>query len=502
MQKYNQVALIVLDGWGYREDKDNNAIAEADKPFYNQLWGSMPHSLLQASGLAVGLPEGQMGNSEVGHTIIGAGVPVLTDLVRISKSAEEGGFKTNPAMQQLFQNVLEKGTVLHVMGLLSPGGVHSHKEHLYAFLRAAKEVGVTKIAIHAFTDGRDVPPRSAAEDLTELQNFINELGVGFIASVEGRYYAMDRDHNWDRTQKVLDILFESQGERCLDTPPSEAVKKSYETGINDEYIVPTCFEQNGESYKISDGDSVFFFNFRPDRARQITSKILERVEDLHLSFATMCEYEQSFTCPAAFPPVVITTTIGQEVEAAGLTQAHIAETEKYAHATYFLNGGREKPYNHEEDILIASHKDVATHDQAPDMRATPIADAAVEQIEKGTNFIFINFANADMVGHTGKVPAILEAVHAVDINLKRVVEAMQAKGGVVLITADHGNAEENIDPATGEVHTSHTTNPVPFIVVGDPEANPQNGSLADLAPTTLTLLGLEVPEVMTGHCLV
>ncbi len=490
--------LIVLDGWGYREDTKDNAIAQAKTPFFDHLWQTYPHSFLDASSESVGLPDGQMGNSEVGHMTIGAGKIIDTDLVKIAKAIRDNEFATNPAFVQLFDHIKQYDSVLHIKGLLSPGGIHSHTQHLYAFLKAAKEAGITKIAIHAFTDGRDTGPRSAAAFLRELEDVIDDLGIGFIATASGRFYAMDRDNNWDRLEKVEKALFLGESKTSYQTKkPSEIIEKLYEEGVVDEHLEPVIFlDEEGRSSTINDNDGIFFFNFRSDRARMLSSKIVAHADDKNLCFVTLTEYDKNIPSIVAFPPSVITTTLAQEVSQAGLTQAHIAETEKYAHATYFLNGGRELPHPNEEHILIESRKDIQTHDQAPKMRAKEIADKVIESLEKGIDFLFINFANADMVGHTGNAEALIVALEEIDAQLKRVIEATLSKGGIAFITADHGNAETNIDHETGETHTAHTSNVVPAIVTATGTLT--NGSLADVTPTMLHLMHLDQPAAMTG----
>ncbi|MDD5083992.1 MAG: 2,3-bisphosphoglycerate-independent phosphoglycerate mutase [Candidatus Moranbacteria bacterium] len=490
--------LIILDGWGHREDVKDNAIAQAKTPFFDHLLKTYPHAFLDASSESVGLPEGQMGNSEVGHMTIGAGKIIDTDLVRIAKSIRNNEFATNPAFVTLFDHVKKYDSVLHIKGLLSPGGVHSHSQHLYAFLEAAKEAGIKKIAIHAFTDGRDVSPRSAAGFLRELEDVIDNLGIGFIATAAGRFYAMDRDNNWDRLEKVEKAIFQGESVNAHKTrKPSEVIEALYAQGFVDEHIEPVVFlDEEGNSSTINDNDGIFFFNFRSDRARMISSKIVAHADDKNLCFVTLTEYDKNIPSLVAFPPSVITTTLAQEVSAAGLSQAHVAETEKYAHATYFLNGGQELPHRNEEHILIESRKDIQTHDQAPKMRAKEIADKVLECIEKGTDFIFINFANADMVGHTGNREALIIAIEEIDTQLKRVIEATLAKDGVAFITADHGNAELNIDQETQETHTAHTSNVVPAIVTAPGIL--ANGSLADVTPTMLHLMRIAQPNAMTG----
>ena len=505
-----KIVLIVLDGWGYREDPKNNAIAASKKPFWDHLWETYPHSLLKASGEAVGLPEGQMGNSEVGHMTIGAGRPIDTDIVRIDKAIKDGSFDNNPEFKDLFDHVKKYDSTLHAVGLLSPGGVHSHQEHLFAFLRLAKKVGLKKVAVHVITDGRDVPPQSAAVYVKELEQVLSDLGDGFfIATISGRYYAMDRDNNWDRLAIYEKAMFEGQGSVC-GTKPSSYLKEQYKLGKVDEHLEPTVCQAPQDiknvSHSSTEGivkanDGVFFFNFRADRARMLTKKIMERQAKDNTALVTMTVYDTNFDCKVAFPLLEPQTTLGQEVSDAGLKQSHIAETEKFAHATYFLNGGREAPYKGERDILIDSRKDIKTHDQAPEMRAKEIADKAIGEISAGTDFIFINFANADMVGHTSNVPAIIKAVETIDAQLDRVISALEAVQGIALITADHGNAEVNVDPETGIRHTSHTTSPVPCILTSH-DYKLSDGGLADVAPTILSLFKIKIPAAMTGKILI
>ncbi len=497
------VVLIILDGWGYREELEHNAVTTAKTPNFDQYWSHYPHTLLCASGEAVGLPEGQMGNSEIGHMTIGAGTVIDTDLVKIKKAIASGEFGHNPAFQNLFDHVKEYNSVLHIQGLLGDGGVHSHQDHLVAFLKAAKEAGVKTVAIHVFTDGRDTAPQSAGKYLKDLEAAITETGIGCIATMSGRLYAMDRDNNWDRVEKATDAIFNCKGNVCHLKQPSVYLEELYGQGIVDEKLEPVVFVNDaGESYKLKENDGVFFFNFRPDRARMISKKIAEKASQANIMFVTMTEYEPGLGASVAFKQSTIETTLAEQISKAGLLQAHIAETEKFPHATYFLNGGNNVPYPGEEDIMLPSRKDVLTHDLAPKMRAEAIADKAIEQIDKGTDFIFINFANPDMVGHTANVPAIIEALEETDLQLGRVIETLNQKGGVAFITADHGNAEVNVDLETGEKHTAHTCNPVPVIVT-DPATKftlaENDGSLADIAPTILNLLNIEKPTVMSGQ---
>lgn len=494
-----QVALIVLDGWGHREDASNNAIASSKKQFFDTLWTTYPHTLLEASGPFVGLPSGQMGNSEIGHTTIGAGTVIDTDLVRIAKAIENGEFAKNRAIVATFEQVKKNNSTLHVMGLIGDGGVHAHTNHLIAFIRAAKTAGVQKLAIHAFMDGRDTLPTSGAGFLREIEAAVKEIGLGFIATVSGRYYAMDRDKNWDRVKLAEDAIFEGKAPAICDITPSTYLEALYPTKVIDELLIPfVCKTEAGVGAPVQKGDAIFFTNFRADRARELSERIITRREEMNLCFATLAEYKPEYNSLVAFPPLAPKTTIAKEVSNAGFTQAHLAETEKFPHATYFLNGGVEKPYPGEKHILLASRKDVKTHDEAPEMRAEAIADKAIEEIEAGTDFIFINFANADMVGHTANVPAIIKAVETTDKSLQRVIDALTKRGGVAFVTADHGNAELNIDPETGEKHTSHTLNLVPAIITLPNVFLRAEGGLADIAPTILELIGLPKPEAMTG----
>ncbi len=500
MNTKKQVALIILDGWGYREDTKDNAIAASKKPNFDRLWNTYPHALLKASGLAVGLPEGQMGNSEVGHTTLGAGTPVPTDLVRIANAIKAGEFDTNESFKKLFEHVKKNNSVLHVQGLLSPGGVHSHMEHLFAFLESAKKAGVKKVAIHIFTDGRDTPPQSGAEYVKNLENKIKEIGIGFIASLSGRFFAMDRDHNWDRLERVEKALFECKGDFCT-IEPSEYLKQLYGKGKVDEHIEPVVFSDgSNDDYKIKAHDGVFFFNFRADRARMLSEKIIQKATDSDIYFVTLTEYEADFHCDVAFPPLRVDASLAVELANAGITQVHIAETEKYAHVTYFFNGGFEGKHKGESHIMVPSRKDVPTHDLAPKMKAKEITEKAIEQIESGTEFILMNYANPDMVGHTANVPAIIEAIEEVDLELGKIVELAEKRGVTLIITADHGNAEINIDQTTGAKHTAHTTNPVP-VIVNIPDRKIRNGGLCDVAPTVLELFGLKKPSSMAGESL-
>lgn len=497
MDSKKQVALIVLDGWGHREDTKDNAIADAKTPFFDSLWNTYPHSTLDASEEKVGLPEGQIGNSEVGHMTIGAGRVIDTDLVRITKAIRNNTFNSTPAFVAAFDHAKRHGSTLHIMGLVSPGGIHSHEEHVHALVHAAKDAGLTKVAIHAFTDGRDVAPQSAHKSLASLEELCEELGVGFVATVCGRFFAMDRDNNWDRAERAWQAISSGDGTVC-EIKPSEAVAQLHKTGALDEHLEPmVCVDTTGTSYQISENDAVIFANFRSDRARMLSELVAKDSASKGLYFVTLTEYDPKINAHVAFPPERVGTTLAAEISKAGLTQAHIAETEKYPHATYFLNGGRKEPHEGEVHVLVESRKDVQTHDLAPEMRAKEIADKAIEQIESGTDFLFINFANADMVGHTANVPALITAIETIDRELARVLNALHARGGFAFITSDHGNAETNIDHETGVKHTAHTLNIVPAILTQQGHTL-KNGTLADVAPTILTLYELPIPSSMNG----
>ena len=497
-----QIALIVLDGWGYRKETKDNAIATAHKPNFDSIWAQYPHTLLEASGLKFGLPDGQMGNSELGHMTIGAGRILYQDIVRINKLISSGEFKDNSAFVELFAHVKKHDSTLHIAGLLSTGGVHSHMSHLFGFLEIAKNAGIKKIAIHVITDGRDTPPQSGSSYIKELEEFIEKLGVGEIASVSGRLYAMDRDQRWERMAKAEEVIFDGKGTEC-NIEPHLYVENLYKEGKMDEHLEPfVCVNKEGGSYSVNKNDGFFLFNFRADRMRMITERIMEKYKSENVCLVTMTEYKKEYKCLVAFPATKINETLGKTISENGMTQAHIAETEKFAHATYFLNCGEEVPYKGEEQILVPSPQGVLTYDLAPKMSAEGVADKAIEQIEKGTDFIFVNFANADMVGHTSEVEAIIIAVEEVDKELGRILEALKLKGCIALVTADHGNAEVNIDPITGLRHTSHTSDLVPFILTDENKKLKSEGTLADITPTILELYGIEKPKEMTGESLI
>jgi len=504
MPKSRPLLLLILDGWGVRDAVDDNAIARANTPYWDRLWRDQPHALLETSGQAVGLPAGQMGNSEVGHTNIGAGRIVYQELTRISKAIEDGEFQRNPALVETVHAAGGNHTV-HLMGLVSDGGVHSHIEHFLATLDLVAAEHNGPIAVHAFLDGRDTPPRSAAPWLARLQARVDQHPRSTIASVAGRYWAMDRDQRWDRIERAWDAIAHGRAEFHADSADA-ALAAAYARDENDEFVQPTRI---GEGMPIRDGDSAIFVNFRADRARQL-SQLLSDPESSHVqgelpklaAFATMTRYAEDIDAHVAFPPTRMKHLLGEELSAAGLTQLRIAETEKYAHVTYFFNGGIEQLFDGEERKLIPSPK-VATYDLQPEMSAPALTRALSEAIRGGQfDVIIANVANPDMVGHTGKFDAALAAVEAVDALLGQVCEAIAAAGGVLLVTADHGNVEQMTDPDSGQAHTAHTTNPVPLVLYGRTARLKARGSLRDIAPTMLDLLDLPIPDEMTGSSLV
>ena len=496
--------LIIMDGFGLEGPSAGNAVVNAPTPNLDRIFRDFPGCRLSASGLDVGLPEGQMGNSEVGHTNMGAGRVVFQALPHISRDIESGEFFKNPAYLEAMSNCREWGSALHLMGLLSDGGVHSHITHLFALLKMAKEQGLEKVYVHCFLDGRDVPPSSGKSYVEQLQAEIQKLGVGQIATVMGRYYAMDRDKRWDRVQKAYDAI--ACGEGTFEADAAEAVQKSYDAGVTDEFVVPVVCVKNAQ---VRDNDSIIFFNFRPDRAREISrcfvdedfTDIQRRTGFLSVDFVCTTEYDATLpNVTVAYPHQKLVNTFGEYISKLGLTQLRIAETEKYAHVTFFFNGGVEEVFPGEDRCLIPSPK-VATYDLQPEMSAYQVTEEAVKRIESGAyDVVILNFANCDMVGHTGVYDAACKAVSTVDECVNRVVEATSKMGGVSLITADHGNAERMSD-ANGEPFTAHTTNLVPFYIVGA-SVQLRDGRLADIAPTMLDLMGLEKPSEMDGKTLI
>jgi len=502
MHTQQTIALIILDGWGYSDAKEHNAIYKAKTPHFDDCWNTCPHALLDASAEQIGLPKNQIGNSEIGHMTIGAGRIINSQLIKINKAIQKNEFISNPAFTQLFDHVKKYNSTLHIMGLISPGGIHSHRDHLYAFLLAAKSAQVTKVAIHAFTDGRDVPPQSAATYLKELEDILDEIAIGRIATVTGRFYAMDRDKNWHRVETAEKAIMASQGKIIHEQKPSEVLKQLYTQNAIDELLEPLIFlDLEGKSWPIENNDGIFFFNYRPDRARQLASRIHAQSSKRNLCLVTMTKYSSTLETLVAFPEEKINDSLASLLSQSGIRQSHIAETEKYPHVTYFFNGGYENPFPLEKHILIESRKDIQTHDQAPEMRAKEIADKAIQQIDSGDIFLLINFANADMVGHTANVPALIKAIETVDTSLHRVLKRMQRAGGISIITSDHGNAELNIDPTTGAKHTAHTLQPVPLILTDKQHTIRETGTLADIAPTILNLMNIKKPLSMTGKSL-
>lgn len=508
MPRPKPILLVILDGWGYRAARENNAIALASTPNYSRLLAEFPSTLLATSGERVGLPDGLMGNSEVGHLNIGAGRVVYQEITRINASIRRGEFFQKPQLVELMHHA--RRSQLHLLGLLSDGGVHSHQEHLYALLRMAKEQGVERVFVHAFMDGRDTAPTNGAGYLAALQQKMREYGVGEIATITGRYYAMDRDNRWDRIQKGYDAMVNGEGAAGKDAV--EAVKSFYNQGITDEFMPAIVLKRRGGEpvARIRPGDAVMFFNFRADRARQTTRALtqpdlqtFERrnfPENLH--YVCMTQYDRTFTLPFVFAPQELTHILAELMGDLKLRNLRAAETEKYAHVTYFFNGGVEKAYPGEERILVPSQK-VATYDLKPEMSASGIRDTVVKAVNQGDfDVMIVNFANADMVGHTGKLDAAVRAVETVDACLGAIYDAVKAKGGVMMITADHGNAELMVDSVTGGPHTAHTTNPVPFILVsgqGKSTALGEGGALADVAPTLIGILGEHQPKEMDGR---
>ncbi len=496
--------LIIMDGFGFGGHK-GNAIEAAKTPNLDRLFANYPLTRIGASGMDVGLPDGQMGNSEVGHTNIGAGRVVYQELTRITKAVGDGSFFENEALLKAMRNVKEKGTALHILGLLSDGGVHSHNSHLYAILEMAKRQGVQKVYVHALLDGRDVPPSSGKEYVRACVAKMEEIGIGKIATVMGRYYAMDRDNRWERVEKAYAAMVYGEGNRCA--CPVQAVQDSYDANVTDEFVVPTVCAENAQ---ISANDSVIFFNFRPDRAREITRCFVDESFDgfsrkkgfFPLYYVCMTQYDATMpNVDIAFRPQSLKNTFGEYISDKGLTQLRIAETEKYAHVTFFFNGGVEKTYPGEDRVLVASPK-VATYDLQPEMSAYEVTDQCIQRIESGQyDVIILNFANCDMVGHTGVFEAAVKAVEAVDTCVGRVTDAIAKMGGVSLITADHGNADKMV-AEDGEPFTAHTTNPVPFCVVGYPCKLRTGGKLADIAPTMLKVMGLPQPEEMDGKSII
>ena len=503
------LALIIIDGWGYSSSSEGNAIAMASKPFYDEICEKYPQTLLTAHGTRVGLPEGVMGNSEVGHLNLGSGRVIRMDVSLIDHDIQTGEFFRNKVLANAMDSAKSRGKQLHLLGLISDGQVHSSQEHLYALLRMAKQRGVERVFVHCFLDGRDTPPSSAADYIAALRKKMAEIGCGQIATVVGRYYAMDRDRRWERIQRAYDLLVNAVGNRARD--PVEAIKESYQRGVTDEFVEPIVIvdERGAPVATIRDGDAAVFFNFRPDRARQITRALtIPGFDDFPIpnrptiDFVCFSVYDVTFPLPVAFPPRKHENILADVFARFSVENFRLAETEKYAHVTYFFNGGTEKEFRCEQRLLVPSPK-IATYDLEPEMSAFKITNNVLRFIDEGQTDVFIvNFANPDMVGHTGKLDKTIEACQYVDTCLGWITKAVRVSRGSTLITADHGNAEQMIDPKTGQAHTAHTTNPVPFHLIDEDSVGiklREGGALGDVAPTMLGLLGIEKPAEMTGH---
>lgn len=507
------ILLIILDGWGIGEAEENNAIAQANTPTYDALLRDYPHSKIDASGTAVGLPQGIMGNSEVGHLNIGAGRIAKVGLTRIYQAIEDKTFFSNSELQKAVSAVKKNNSILHLMGLVSDGAVHSHQDHLYALLKLARDSEISRVAIHAFQDGRDTDPKSGLGFMEALQKQIEAIGVGQVATISGRYWAMDRDKRWDRIQKAYDAMVYGQGRQASD--PLQAMSDAYAAGETDEFITPTVLVDSRQEpvAKIQSGDAVIFFNFRADRARELTAALTQaKVPELErdpmpqlAAFVCMAEYDKKYDLPVAFPPEHIPETLGEIVSRQGMKQLRIAETEKYAHVTFFFNGGEEAIFPGEERILVPSPREVATYDLKPEMSAPQITQKLLERLKQGPlDLIVLNFANADMVGHSGKLPAAIRAVETIDQQLEKILPVMGQLGGTTIITSDHGNCEKMSD-IHGQPHTAHTTDLVPLILVGPKAKNLQlrpEGTLADIAPTILDLMGMKPPGEMSGRSMI
>lgn len=501
------MVLVILDGYGYREDQQDNAILNAKTPVMDKLWATRPHSLIHASGLEVGLPDGQMGNSEVGHVNLGAGRIVYQDLTRLDVEIKERTFFANPVLCGAVDKAAAAGKAVHIMGLLSAGGVHSHEDHIMAMVELAAERGAEKIYLHAFLDGRDTPPRSAESSLKKFEDKFAQLGKGRVASIVGRYFAMDRDNRWDRVEQAYDLLTQAKGEFQADSAVA-GLQAAYARDENDEFVKATVIRAAGQAdAAMEDGDALIFMNFRADRAREITRAFVNadfdgftRKKVVKLGdFVMLTEYAADIKTVCAYPPASLANTFGEWMAKHDKTQLRISETEKYAHVTFFFNGGVEEPFPGEDRILVNSPK-VATYDMQPEMSSAELTSKLVAAIESGKyDTIICNYPNGDMVGHTGDYDAAVAAVEALDNCVEQVTKAVTSVGGQLLITADHGNAEQMRDPATGQAHTAHTSLPVPLIYVGDKALQPvEGGKLSDLAPTMLSLMGMEIPQEMTG----
>jgi len=508
-QNPKPITLIVFDGWGHSNKTEHNAIHSANTPNWDNYWQQYPHTLIKGSGAEVGLPAGQMGNSEVGHLNIGAGRVVYQEYTRVSRSIRTGSFFSNCTLTEAVDKAIADNKAVHILGLLSPGGVHSHEEHIHAMIKLAIERGAEKLYLHAFLDGRDTAPKSAKDSLQKMQEIFDKQGKGRFASIVGRYYAMDRDHRWDRIKVTYDLITNGRADYTAHSA-IEALEMAYQREETDEFVKPTRILSDADESQINDGDIIIFMNYRSDRARQITRPFIEDNFDhfpieRHINlgeFVSLTEYSASFDVPVAFPPERLTNSFGEYISKLGMHQLRIAETEKYAHVTFFFNGGREEPFHFEDRILISS-PDVATYDLQPEMNAPELADKLIEAIRSDKyEAIICNFANPDMVGHTGKFDATVEAIEAIDKLLGQIVLAIKEVGGELLLTADHGNAELMQNAETGQPHTAHTTNPVPLVYIGRDAELATSGALSDIAPSMLYLMGVAVPEEMNGHSLI
>ncbi len=506
MPNKKSTVLIILDGWGYRENTESNAIFHAKTPVLDDLMANKPNMLIQTSGMAVGLPDGQMGNSEVGHVNLGAGRIVYQDFTRITKAINDQEFQVNPALTKAVDNAVTNDKAVHVFGLLSPGGVHSHEDHIFAMLEMAVNKGAKKVYLHAFLDGRDTPPRSAEASLVKAQEKFAELGCGQVASIIGRYYAMDRDQRWERVEQAYNLMVSGEAQYEF-TSATQALAAAYARDENDEFVKASAItNNNGETIKVNDGDAMIFMNFRADRARQFSrcftqadfSGFARKQEPKISNFVMLTEYAADIEAACAFPTVKLDNVLGEWLEKHDKTQLRISETEKYAHVTFFFSGGKEDTFNGEERTLIPSPQ-VATYDLQPEMNSTLLTDKLVAAIENGEHdFIVCNYPNGDMVGHTGDFDAAVKACEAVDTSIARVLQALGKTGSECLITADHGNAEQMLDNVSGQAHTAHTCEPVPLIYVGRNAQASATGALSDIAPTVLSLMGLPQPAEMTG----
>jgi 2,3-bisphosphoglycerate-independent phosphoglycerate mutase len=504
------MVLLILDGWGYSEIPQHNAIAAARKPVWDALWKNYPHMLIRTSGAAVGLPADQMGNSEVGHLNLGAGRVVYQEFTRVSRAIKTGSFYTNLTLTDAVDKVIESDKAMHILGLLSPGGVHSHEEHIHAMVELAVQRGAKQVYLHAFLDGRDTPPRSAGPSIQAMQDQFERLGGGRFASVIGRYYAMDRDHHWPRIQAAYDLITQGRAE-FVATDALSALEQAYARGEGDEFVKATAIIPSGtEPVRVADGDVVVFMNYRSDRARQITRPFIEagfegferEVQPRLADFVSLTEYKTDFNVHVAYPAERLKNVFGEYISGHGLRQLRLAETEKYAHVTFFFNGGVEQPFEGEERILVKSPM-VATYDLKPEMNSEKVTERLVKALRSDTyDVIICNYANPDMVGHSGKFDAAVKAIEAVDRALGRIQEALQEVGGEMLITADHGNAEQMLDEETGQPHTAHTSNLVPLVYVGRQALMAEHGALSDVVPSMLYLMNMDIPPEMTGTPLV